>query len=72
VFADFETAIHLVILSVWPSMTIWRDVDLIWAKADIGKMKIQSIGLSSEYKIDGDSSKYLRYFFGLPFFILTK
>jgi hypothetical protein len=29
--------------------------------------KIQSIGLSSEYKIDSDISKYLKYFFRLPF-----
>uniref|UniRef100_A0A2S2QBL8 MULE transposase domain-containing protein n=1 Tax=Sipha flava TaxID=143950 RepID=A0A2S2QBL8_9HEMI len=64
VFADFEKAIHLAILSVWPSIT------LKGCRFHLGQSwyrKIQSIGLSSEYKIDSDSSKYLKYFFGLPF-----
>ena len=64
VFADFEKAIHLAILSVWPSIT------LKGCRFHLGQSwyrKIQSIGLSSEYKIDSESSKYLKYFFGLPF-----
>ena len=63
-FADFEKAIHLAILSVWPSIT------LKGCRFHLGQSwyrKIQSIGLSSKYKIDSDISKYLKYFFGLPF-----
>ncbi|KAF0761944.1 MULE domain-containing protein, partial [Aphis craccivora] len=66
VFADFEKAIHLAILSVWPSIT------LKGCRFHLGQSwyrKIQSIGLSSEYKIDSDTSKYLKYFFGLPFLL---
>jgi len=43
-----------------------KGVDSIWVKVG-GVQFIQKLGLSKEYKSDSEKSRYLKYFFGLPF-----
>jgi len=64
VFADFEKAIHLALLKVWPSISL---KGCRFHLAQSWWRKIQTIGLSSEYKKNTEIGKYLKYFFGLPF-----
>ncbi|KAE9522680.1 hypothetical protein AGLY_016902 [Aphis glycines] len=64
VFADFEKAIHLTFLKVWPSISL---KGCRFHLAQSWWRKIQTIGLSSEYKKNTEIGKYLKYFFGLPF-----
>jgi len=65
VFADFEKAIHLALLKVWSSISLKR---CRFHLAQSFWCKIQTIGLSCEYKKNTEIGKYLKYFFGLPFF----
>lgn len=63
-FADFEKAIHSAVLFVWPS------VELKGCRFHLGQSwwrKIQTLGLSNEYKLNSEISNYLKVFFGLPF-----
>lgn len=65
VFVDFETNIHKAIQLIWPLATIKG------CRFHLGQSwwrKIQSLGLSSDYKNkDSDIGKFLKYVFGLPF-----
>lgn len=63
-FMDFESAIHGAAKVVWPSMKIKGcrfHLGQNWWK------KIQALGLSSEYKSNTETSRFLKLFFGLPF-----
>jgi len=57
-------AIHLGALSTWPEINIkgcrFHIAQSWWRK-------IQTLGLSNEYKQDSEQGKYLKYFFGLAF-----
>jgi len=64
IYVDFEEAIHNSILSVWP------EINIKGCRFHLGQSwwrKIQNLGLTNEYKSDSELSKYLKYFFGLPF-----
>lgn len=64
VFADFEYSIHSAAEEVWPT------AEIRGCRFHLGQSwwrKIQSLGLTSVYKENGDKSKFLKYFFGLPF-----
>jgi hypothetical protein len=57
IYRDFEEAIHNSILSVWP------ETNIKGCKFHLGQRwwrKIQSLGLSNEYKSDSEFSKYLK------------
>ncbi|KAF0754584.1 MULE domain-containing protein [Aphis craccivora] len=61
---DFENRIHNAIKQVW------TDVRIKGCRFHLGqswRRAIQRLGLSKKYKSDSEKSKYLNYFFGLPF-----
>jgi len=65
IFIDFGTSIHKAIRLTWPLATI---KGCRFNLAQSWWRKIQSLGLSTDYKDkDSDIGKCLRYIFGLPF-----
>lgn len=65
IYIDFEIAIHTAVLKVWPNMQVKGcrfHLGQAWYR------KIQSLGLSNNYKVkDDEVGAFLRIFFGLPF-----
>jgi len=63
VFADFETAIHNAVTTVWP------DLEVKACRFHLGQSwwrKIQPLGLSKQYgKKDSEVSQFLKKIFGL-------
>ena len=65
VFADFETAVHNAVTTVWPGLEVKA------CRFHLGQSwwrKIQSLGLSRQYrKKDSEVSQFLKKLFGLSF-----
>lgn len=64
VFVDFEKSIHLALLNIWPRAKLnGCRFHLLqsWYR------KIQSVGLSSEYKRNTEIGKWLKHTFGLTY-----
>lgn len=64
IFVDFEKAIHVAILNIWPHVEINGcrfHLHQAWLR------KIQSVGLKSEYESNSEIGKWLKNTFGLTY-----